>query len=226
MPAFTTLTDGQVNELADYLLSQTSSAAVSEKAAPSEENPVPMAASPVKASPAPESPAGKSGETAASPEEKLPGRAAYTIGDSENGSVLFKERCASCHGEKGKGGVPNPGSDNKVVPALDPIARDEFSADPRVFAKNIDGYIQHGSVPPGAAPALIMPAFGDSHSLTQEEIANLEAYILSLNSVDRAALINPGMRPLAFFYAAAAVFAFVMLILGGIWNKRYRHRCE
>ncbi len=92
--------------------------------------------------------------------------------------------------------------------------------------RNIDIYIQHGSVPEGPAPALKMLPFGDSNALTQEEIANLEAYVLSLNKVDRAALIDPGMQPLSFFYLAAAIFAAVALILGGIWNKKYRHRCE
>jgi hypothetical protein len=50
--------------------------------------------------------------------------------------------------------------------------------------------------------------------------------VLSLNKIDRAALIDPGMQPLSFFYLAAAIFAAVALILGGIWNKKYRHRCE
>jgi ubiquinol-cytochrome c reductase cytochrome b subunit len=227
MPAFTTLSDRQVNDLADYLLSQTPPATVTEKTAVPAENPAQTPATvSEKAPPAPESPVNKLGEAAATTEEKLPGHAAYTIGDAENGAVLFKERCSSCHGQEGKGGVPNPGSHDEVVPALSPVDTLLFNTDPRFFARNIDIYIQHGAVPEGTAPALKMLPFGDSNALTQEEIANIEAYILSLNKVDRAALIDPGMQPLSFFYLAAAIFAAVALILGGIWNKKYRHRCE
>lgn len=227
MPAFTTLSDVQVKDLADYLLGQTPpSVDPGKTAVPVEKSAQATATLPEKPSPALETPVKKSGEAATAPAEKLPGHAAYTIGDAENGAVLFKERCASCHGQDGKGGVLNPGSDDKVVPALDPIDRVFFNTDPRVFARNIDIYIQHGSVPEGPAPAIKMLPFGDSNALTQAEIANLEAYILSLNQVDRGALIDPGMQPLAFFYLAAAIFAAVALILGGVWNKKYRHRCE
>jgi len=227
MPAFTTLSDRQVNDLADYLLSQTPAPKGTEKTSAQSEKPAQSAAAfPEKTPPVPETPVKKSVEAAAAFEEKLPGHAAYTIGDAENGAVLFKERCASCHGLEGKGGVLNPGSHDGTVPALSPIDSLFFSTDPRYFAKNIDIYIQHGSVPEGTAPLLKMLPFGDSNALTQEEIANLEAYILSLNKIDRAALIDPGMQPLTFFYLAAAFFAAVTLILGGIWNNKYRHRCE
>jgi mono/diheme cytochrome c family protein len=226
MPAFTTLTERQVNDLADYLLNQAAPSPAADKTASPEEKPAPAIAAETERTPAPEIQEKKSVEAATAAAEMVPGHAAYTIGDSENGAVLFKERCASCHGQEGKGGVLNPGSDEKAVPALNPIDLDEFSTDPRIFARNIDIFIQHGSVPPGPAPALKMPPFGDSNALTQEEIANIEAYVLNLNKVDRAALIDPGMQPLDFFYLAAAIFAAVMLILGGIWNKKYRHRCE
>ena len=227
MPAFTTLTDGQVNDLAGYLLSLSPPSAAAGKTASPEEKPArATAAGTEKPASAPENPAKKSGEASTADEEKLPGHAAYTIGDAENGAILFKVHCASCHGQEGKGGVSNPGSHDMVVPALSPVDILLFSTDPRFFARNIDIYIQHGSVPEGTAPALKMPPFGDSNSLTQEEIANIEAYVLSLNKVDRAALLDPGMQPLDFFYLAAAIFAAVMLILGGIWNKKYRHRCE
>ena len=106
------------------------------------------------------------------------------------------------------------------MPPLNPVDNELFNTDPRVFARNIDIYIQHGSVPAGPNPALRMLPFGDSNALTQEEIANIEAYVLRLNNIDRAALLDPGMQPLNFFYLAAFIFASVALILGGIWNKR------
>ena len=45
-----------------------------------------------------------------------------------------------------------------------------------------------------------MPAFGDTHALTQAQIADLEAYILSVNGVDRTEITNPGIEPKEFFY--------------------------
>ena len=94
-------------------------------------------------------------------------------------------------------------------------------ADPRVFAENIDRFIQHGSTPTGPAPSLSMQAFGDSHTLTQEEIANIEAYVLSLNGVDRASLEHPGMKPEAFLLLLIVVLALVGVGMGGVW---LRHR--
>ena len=63
-----------------------------------------------------------------------------------------------------------------------------------------------------------MPAFGDSSSLTQQQASNIEAYILMLNGVDRAELINPGMAPLKFFFVAVPVFLLIMSVLGGIYR--------
>ncbi|HZL44009.1 MAG TPA: hypothetical protein VFD66_12110, partial [Verrucomicrobiae bacterium] len=93
---------------------------------------------------------------------------------------------------------PNPGSQAGVVPPLAPISRGLFSDDPVAFAANIDRVIQQGATPPGPAPALQMPAFGTTHSLTLPEIANVEAYVLSLNGVDAAKIIHPGISPLHF----------------------------
>ena len=63
-----------------------------------------------------------------------------------------------------------------------------------------------------------MPAFGDSSSLTQQQVSNIEAYILRLNGVDRAELINPGISPVNFFFLAVPVFLVIMSILGGIYR--------
>ena len=218
MPSFDSLNDGQVNDLVDFLLALSGRA----EKAPQPKNggrktlqkgdqKVPSA--PVRST--------KNVPPSEMPTQgKLPGRAAYTVGNTENGAVLFKEHCVSCHGHEGKGGVPNPGSEDGFVPHLAPIDSELFNTDPGAFAQNIDTYIQHGSVPEGPNPALKMLPFGDSNSLTQEEIANLEAYVLHLNRVDRAALLDPGMRPLHFYYLAVFIFSTVALILGGIRKRR------
>jgi mono/diheme cytochrome c family protein len=112
--------------------------------------------------------------------------AASIIGDATQGSSLFEHNCAVCHGPLGTDHVPNPGSDDGVVPALNPIDPELFNKDPQVFANNIDPFLQHGSTPDGPDPTLKMPAFGDAHTLTQPQIADLEAYVLQLNGVDRA----------------------------------------
>ena len=148
------------------------------------------------------------------------GKAAFIIGSAENGANLFKDECVSCHGPEGKGGVQNPGSDDGTVPPLSPIDRKLYDKDAKVFVANIDRIIQHGSVPEGPHPVLHMPAWGDSRSLTQQKIANLEAYILKLNGVDRAQLVHPGMEPRSFYLLVVIVYVLVMLLLAGLWSKR------
>jgi hypothetical protein len=59
-----------------------------------------------------------------------------------------------------------------------------------------------------------MLPFGNSESLTQQMIANVEAYILHLNGVDRAQPLRPGIEPRSFFWLVVIVFA---IILGGFW---------
>jgi len=56
-----------------------------------------------------------------------------------------------------------------------------------------------------------MPAFGTSMSLTQEQIADLEAYVLRLNGVDRGRIDRPGLRPLWLFILTAAAFGLAVL---------------
>jgi mono/diheme cytochrome c family protein len=165
------------------------------------------------------------GAGAASPSDTkkgLPGRSAYSIGSAERGAEVFSKNCSPCHGTEGKGNVPNPGSDEGKVPNLNPIAREHYNADAQAFAENIDIYIQHGAVPEGPNPAIRMPAFGDINTLTQQEIANVEAYILFLNGVDRAQLVNPGMQPRNFFLLVVILYLLIVLVLGGLWNKKSR----
>jgi len=45
----------------------------------------------------------------------------------------------------------------------------------------MDLFIQNGSSPAGTNPVFIMPAWGNSNSLTQQQISDLIAYLISLN---------------------------------------------
>jgi mono/diheme cytochrome c family protein len=111
----------------------------------------------------------------------LPGSAINLTGDPNSGMALFVTNCASCHGMEGKGGVPNPGSSDGTVPPLNPIDPLLKNPDPKVFATNIDLFIQHGSTPEGISPFRNMPGWGDQNALTQQQIADVIAYIISLN---------------------------------------------
>jgi ubiquinol-cytochrome c reductase cytochrome b subunit len=220
MPASPDLTESEVNALVNYIkgpgIDQAQAAPVEEKTpAPGEKEDA--APEPGREKTEKTGPFGKPAEER--PERK-PGEAAKTIGSAEHGAGLFRIHCISCHGEQGKGGIPNPGSARGRVPALNPIDEDEFSRDPLEFARNIDLFIQHGSTPAGPDPSLSMPAFGDTHTLTQQEIANIEAYILKLNGVDRAKLIDPGMQPRTFFWIVTALYIALILFQGGIRMRR------
>jgi mono/diheme cytochrome c family protein len=121
----------------------------------------------------------------ASGQQGPPGEAASLTGVAARGDTLFVQNCAYCHGPKGTDKVPNPGSDDGTVPALAPIDPELADKDPGVFASKIDRYIQHGSIPDGPQPNLFMPDWGDSKALSQQEIADLEAYIMHLNGISR-----------------------------------------
>ena len=176
--------------------------------------------SPAKAASAPVTVQGGKATPEAAEDHGIPGKAASIIGSAERGAEVFRKNCSSCHGPEGVTNVPNPGSQEGKVPNLNPIEREHYSADAEAFAGNIDKYIQHGAVPAGPNPAIRMPAFGDTSALTQQEIANVEAYILRLNGVDRARLVNPGMQPRSFLLLVVVIYGVVILILGGLWNKR------
>ncbi|MGE5307067.1 MAG: c-type cytochrome, partial [Alphaproteobacteria bacterium] len=111
---------------------------------------------------------------------------ADAIGSADHGAVLFAKYCASCHGSGGVGGIPNPGSNTGQVPQRHRIGRALSSSEPQIFAENIDRSIQHGPVASGLTSQFRMPGFGDINTLTRQEIADPEAYILRLNGVDRA----------------------------------------
>jgi mono/diheme cytochrome c family protein len=110
-----------------------------------------------------------------------PGEALNLSGDANAGAQVFQANCLPCHGPEGTQGVPNPGTDDGTVPTLNPIDPALVSSDPATFAHNLDLFIQHGSTPAGPNPSIAMPAWGDSGALTQQQIADVIAYIISLN---------------------------------------------
>jgi hypothetical protein len=67
------------------------------------------------------------------------------------------------------------------VPPLNPIDPTIFNSDPKIFATNVDLFIEHGSIPEGPNPQILMPRFGDAKMLTQETIADIIAYMLAVN---------------------------------------------
>ncbi len=194
MPAQTAMSPAAVAQLIDFLLAQKAAASVA------------------AASPAPPAAATTVGPHGA------PGVAVTIIGSADHGSIVFEKTCTSCHGSEGKGKIANPGSTDGTVPSLNPIAADEFSPEQKTFVTNIDRYIQHGSRPAGPGPQLSMLPFGDTNALTQQQIADLEAYILSLNGVDRARINDPGIAPDIFLIITAFVFALAYLNLFGWWQ--------
>jgi len=110
-----------------------------------------------------------------------PGAAISLTGDPKAGAVVFTTNCQTCHGDQGKGGVSNPGSTDGTIPALNPIDETLISRDQKVYATNLDLFIQHGSTPAGDKPAKAMAPWGDSGTLTQQQIADVIAYVMSLN---------------------------------------------
>jgi mono/diheme cytochrome c family protein len=114
-----------------------------------------------------------------------PGEAATLTGDVSQGESLFSQICTACHGPQGTQGISNPGSDDGSVPVLNPIDPTLVNADPKIFAANVDLFVQHGSTPAGPQPQIAMPSFGDSGTLTQQQIADLIAYVMHLNGVEQ-----------------------------------------
>jgi mono/diheme cytochrome c family protein len=111
------------------------------------------------------------------------GKALLLTGDVTKGKDIYVSKCAVCHGDQGAGGVANAGSDDGTVPALNPIDETLANKDPKVFAANLDLFIEHGSTPEGSGPAQIMVGWGDTNQLDAQGIADVIAYIISLNPV-------------------------------------------
>jgi mono/diheme cytochrome c family protein len=118
----------------------------------------------------------------ATPSSSLaPGDAVNLAGDAVAGGQVFKTVCEKCHGPNGTQGVANPGSTDGSVPPVNPIDPAIQNSDYKTFATNLDTFLQHGSTPDGPSPKLLMPAFGDQSLLTQQQLADVIAYIIKLN---------------------------------------------
>jgi mono/diheme cytochrome c family protein len=65
---------------------------------------------------------------------------------------FFVDNCQKCYGPQGTGGAANPDSNDGTIPPLNPIDATIVSTDPKVFATNIDLFIEHGSKPEGPNP--------------------------------------------------------------------------
>lgn len=101
-------------------------------------------------------------------------------GDVARGTQLFTQNCQKCHGTKGVGGKSNPGA-TEDIPALNPIDPQIKGASAAQFALTVDLFLEHGSKPEGPDPANVMDAYGDLKKLSPQQIADLIAFIQSLN---------------------------------------------
>jgi mono/diheme cytochrome c family protein len=110
-----------------------------------------------------------------------PGQAIDLKGNPVAGKQIFVTNCVRCHGQEGKGEVANAGSDDGTVPPLNPIDDTLISSDYNTYATNLDLFVEHGSTPAGAGPIFTMPNWGDSGKLKPQQIADVIAYVISLN---------------------------------------------
>ena len=109
------------------------------------------------------------------------GPAAALTGNANRGKPLFGQNCAPAMGRRACWSSES-GSEDGSVPVLNPIDATIVSKDPKVFISNLDLFIEHGSVPAGDDPAMLMPSFGDATMLASQDIADIMAYIMQLNS--------------------------------------------
>ncbi len=202
MPSFSSrLTDDQMNAVIAFLSSLSTRAAT------------PLAAGETEAAGSDQgsTPAGSSGQGV---------QATGIIGNADHGAILFHQNCIMCHGPHGNPMTPGfTGFMNgapKGVPSLNPINRNVFNSDPQTFVEHIDQFIQHGA-PALEAGGPSMPNFGESNTLTQAQIADLEAYILSVNGVDRTQIVNPGIEPKEFFYMLASLTSVIVMLAALYW---------
>ena len=142
-----------------------------------------------------------------------PSMASHTIGGASHGATLFVAYCQQCHGARGVGGVKNAGSSDGTVPEINPIDPSLKSKDPQKFVGLIDEVIQNGSVPDGT-PRLSMPSFGNTYAMSQQQISDVEAYVLQINGVQRAVISRPGLKPLTFLWITLIGLGVVVMASG------------
>lgn len=119
------------------------------------------------------------------------GAASTTMfGNANDGLKVYKSNCMTCHGAytapKGTGNVTSADPESAADPGM-------YDINPAIFARNLDAMIQHGSKPKEAAP-MVMPAWGDSKALSQKQIADVEAWILSNSNVKWPKLALSGTK--------------------------------
>lgn len=124
-----------------------------------------------------------------------PGPAVNLMGNSASGQAIFSNNCEICHGPKGLGGNPNPGSDDGTIPPLNPIDETLISSDSKTYATNLDLFLEHGSTPSGPNPTFSMLAWGDTNRLAPQQIADVIAYVMSLNPAPAAGVAAPVEAP-------------------------------
>ena len=121
-----------------------------------------------------------------------PGAAVKLVGDPKSGEKIYVDNCQKCHGDQGQGGIKNPGSDDGTIPEVNPIDETLVDNDAMVYACNLDVFVEHGSVPSGPSPVQTMPAWGDEHKLTSQQIADVVSYVINLNG---GPLVTPAATP-------------------------------
>ena len=93
-------------------------------------------------------------------------------GDAQAGQELFVTSCSTCHGPEGKG-MPGLGSD---------LTTSEFVAG--LSDSELVAFINEGRPPdhPDNTSGVAMPPKGGNPSLSDEDVANIVAYIRSIHS--------------------------------------------
>jgi mono/diheme cytochrome c family protein len=97
-------------------------------------------------------------------------------GPAVEGALLYQRYgCVNCHGPNGLGGVPNPESPDKAIPALSGADFfKEFNTDEKII-----DVIRSGSVI-GRAPIVSMPHWGGI--IPDSQLRALVAYIKTLKT--------------------------------------------
>jgi cbb3-type cytochrome c oxidase subunit III len=89
--------------------------------------------------------------------------------------LYVQDGCVNCHGQNGRGGVPNPQSPDKTIP---PLSGKDFFSEFNTDKKILD-VIRSGSVI-GRAPIVSMPHWGGI--LSQRDLKALVAFIKALKA--------------------------------------------
>jgi mono/diheme cytochrome c family protein len=120
--------------------------------------------------------------------------------------VVFAQNCAACHGEEGEGRIGQT------------LATEFASAEPGAYVIDV--------VTNGVEGAL-MPAFGAEQGgpLSEQEIQDVSAYVLSLQPVGVSAEEGDVVQPVSGLPLAIAAIAMLALLLGlGLLTQRQSSR--